>query len=484
MNNKRGNSALSRSIGTWQVMVAGVALVVAASTLVSDFTGFFTMGVAFVVALVLGFVINLLLGLSAADLSVAYPRAGALYDYARAVFRGKTGETVAVFLGLTFFGMFAFGASGEVTAGAFGLQTVVNDKVALNWYILALAVLALVPNLLGIRTTAWVSAGLLLFMLGIRWFFGIAGFLGVSQTGSWSAAHLDSGIGAFDLFGSGGILAAGLALAFWSFLGIEFACSLAEEVKEPRRTMPLGIVLGLIGILATSVVMGLGVTGTQPLEAWQTAIAGDAGQGGEAPQLAVGEAMFGRIGMVLMALSSVAATLGSLTVALAAMPRIIYSIARDGSFFGSFSRPFGKLHPRFGTPVAATLLTFVVYLIPALAGSSVVEWVYSAAYAWVLLYAVFHLLAILNRVIHPGTIGVFKGRWFSVVAGMGIVLTLVALYYAFAGAHLQYGLRALVVFGAAGAVTALSRILQPRTVRGVIPNSERLVEPVEIRKSA
>ena len=113
---------LSKSIGTWEVGVSAVALVVAASTLVSDFTGYFTLGAAFVIALMIAFLINLLLGLSAADLTVAYPKAGALYDYARAIIGGKRGKFIGMFLGLTFFGMSAFAMSGETTAGGYALQ--------------------------------------------------------------------------------------------------------------------------------------------------------------------------------------------------------------------------------------------------------------------------------------------------------------------------------------------------------------------------
>jgi amino acid transporter len=445
MANNHKNSSLNKSIGTWEVMVAGVALVVAASTLVSDFAGYFTLGGAFAAALALGFIINLLLGISAADLSVAYPRAGALYDYVRAIFPGKAGRFSGVFLGLAFYGMFAFAASGETAAGAFGLQALFHSALDIKYFILILSVLAIIPNIFGIRTTAWVSAALLLFMLGIRWFFGIAGFLGLGATGDWAGANLNSGVGIFDWFGEGGILTAGLALAFWSFVGIEFACSLAEEVKEPRKSIPRGLILGLFAILATSLVMGLGVTGTAPLSVWQDAMNSSLGAGGDAPQLAVGQMMFGEIGYLLMALASVAATLGTLTVAFAAMPRIIYSIARDGKFFGPLSKPFGRLHPKFGTPVTATVFTFALYLIPALYNSAVIDWLYSAAYAWVILYALFHLLAFINRKIHPGAEKAFQGRWFAPATLIGIAVTLISLYYAFAGAHLEYGGRALIV---------------------------------------
>jgi len=456
MSNRTHENGLTRSLGTWQVFVAGVALVVAASTLVSDFSGYFQLGAAFAVALGLGFLVNLALGLSAADLSVAHPRAGALYDYARAVIGGRRGHFVGVFLGLTFFGMFAFTASGETAAGAYGLKALLGSDLPIGVFIVVLSVLAAVPNILGIRTTAWVSAGLLLFMLGIRWFFGLAGFLGLGNTGAWSAANLDSGVGAFDWFGEGGVVTAGLALAFWSFVGIEFACSLAEEVRKPRTAMPWGIVLGLLAILATSLVMGLGVVGTAPLEVWRTASAGALGNGGDSPQLAVGQLMFGEAGFLLMALASVAATLGTLTVAFAAIPRILFSIARDGKFFGPLSKTFGTLHPRTQTPVVAILFTLAACLVPALFSATVVEWLYSAAYVWIVLYIVFHLLALLNRVLHRDAERAFRGAWFMPVTVVGAAAAAVCLYFAFAGAHAEYGLRALVVILAALAASAVS----------------------------
>ena len=476
MNSKPSTSAgLERTLGTWQILVAGVALVVAASTLVTDFSGFFTLGGAFVVALLLGFLINLLLAVSAADLSAAHPRAGALYHYAREIFPGRLGEMLGVFFGLAFFGMFAFAVSGETAAGAFGFRALTGLDLPLPVFVLVLGALAVLPNVIGIRTTAWVSAGLLLLMLGIRWFFGLAGFLGISETGRWQAENLNSGVGLFDWFGEGGILRAGLAVAFWSFVGIEFACSLAEEVKNPRKAMPRGLILGLLAILATSLIMGLGVTGTRPLAEWSAASQSALGAGGEAPQLAVGHAMFGQAGYLLMALASVAATLGTLTVAYAAMPRILFSLARDGHIFGRAGEPLAKLYPRFGTPVVATLVTFALYQIPALFSAGVIDWIYSAAYAWIVLYVVFHLLAIANRSLCPEADKAFRGRWFVAAAVAGIALTLVGLYFAFEGSHLKFGSRALVILSGALGLTVLSAT---RSRLRQLPEKEALASPL------
>lgn len=475
--NQPNTTKLNRSIGTWEVMVAGVALVVASSTLVSEFTGYFTLGAAFCVALLMGFFINLLLAVSAADLSVAYPRAGALYDYAKGIFHGPTGEFVGMFLGLAFFGMFMFAASGETAAGAFGLQALTGMELHINWFIVMCSVMAVVPNVFGLKTTAWVSAALLLLMLGIRWFFGLAGFLGISHTGAWSAANLNAGVGVFDWFGPDGILASGLAMAFWSFVGIEFACSLAEEVKQPRKAMPRGMIYGLLAILGTSWVMGLGVTGTQPVRDWLAAAGSAMGSGGNAPQLAVGQLMFGKAGYYLMAVASVSATVGTMTIAYAAMPRILYSIARNGRFFGPLSRPFARLHCRYNTPLPAIGFTFVLYLIPALQSSKVIDWLYSAAYAWILLYGVFHLLAIINRIWRPRTAGVFDKRWLIPVAVIGILTTGVGLYYAFAGAHTKFGLRALIVLAAALIAAGVS-FVTPSHITWKIPKIVKQAVPV------
>lgn len=78
-NTTHNRGELPRTLGAWEVAVAGMALVVAASTLVTDFSGIFSLGWAFVAALGFAFLVNLLLALSAARLSARHPRAGALY---------------------------------------------------------------------------------------------------------------------------------------------------------------------------------------------------------------------------------------------------------------------------------------------------------------------------------------------------------------------------------------------------------------------
>ena len=442
---------LAKSIGTWQVFAAGVALVVASTTLVSDFQGYFALGLAFAMAIFLAFIINLLLGLSVAELATEYPKAGALYEYGHDIFGGAVGKFLGIFLAFTFAGMFVFAGAGETSAGGFGLQALFNQTTNLNWYIVALTVLAVIPNIFGIRIAAWVSAALLVGMLGIRWFFGLAGFFGFSDATSWSSSNLDTGgPGSFDWFGSGGLLAAGLVLGFWTFVGIEFVAPLAEEVRNPRRNMVAGIVIGLFVILGTSWLMGLGVGGTQPEAGvtWaEVTIVDGAECGGSCPQLIVGEAMFGGTGRGLMALASVMATLGSMTVAFAAIPRVIFGIAREGNFFGPLSKPFAKLHPRYDTPVLSTILFAAMATMAALFSSNVVDWIFAGAYVWLLIYAAYHLLVLANRILRPEGERRLLGVAGWGVGVVGLIVTIFALYYAFLGAHEFYAKKAAWVIG-------------------------------------
>ena len=466
----------TKNLATRDVFVAAVAIVVAASTMVSDFNGYFTLGAAFVIALTLGFLINFFLAMSAAELSAKYPKSGAIYNYAKAVVKGNSGIFLATFLGLSFYGMFAFTAAGETTAGALGLQAILgglfDGESPLNYSIVILMVLAAIPSVLGTKEVAWVSAGLLILMLGIRWMFGLAGFFGIGHEYEWTFANLTTGVDMFNFTGENGILTLGLALAFWTFVGIEFACSLAEDVPNPKKSMPKGLIYGLLGILITSLVMGLGVTGIMPLDQWQAIVAGDLGQNGEAPQLAAGQVMFGSTGFYLMAIASVSATLGTLTIAFVAMPRLIHTMAKDGYLLGPLSPYFAQLHPRFGTPTNAIGVTFIIFILLAVSTNAVVDWIYSAAYVWILIYIGFHMLAFTSRLDKNSEAGAFSRPVVLTNAIVGIAATVFGLYYAFAGAHDLYGSKALLVL-AVSFTLALFSYLSHRNL--VIVNRDKAI---------
>jgi amino acid transporter len=430
------SESLVKALGTWDIFAAGVGLVVAASTLVSDFQGWFGGGTNFAIALLAAGVLNLLLGLSAAELSTTYPKAGALYDYgAAATPGGKAAKTfVGVFLGVLFYTMFAFAGGGETTAGASGAVGLFNAGSVSLWIVI-LTILAVLPNLLGIEALAKLELTLLVGMLGIRWFFGAAGFGGFSELGAWSASNIPMPLA--DFAGMAGIIALTGGFAFWSFVGIEFVAPLAEETKDPARSIPRGIVYGIGAILATSLFMGFGVSGLA--NDWSTVSS-------DAPQLDVGIAMFGTTGRVLMAMASVLATFASMTIVYAAMPRILYGISRNGHLLGPLSKVFGHIHPKYRTPWVATIFTATFYTAVALyytaaEADAVVSQIFTAAYVWILIYAIYHLLVLISRFTNPNVDRPFKLP--LLVPLFGLAMTLFVWWKAFEVDHGFFGPRAL-----------------------------------------
>ena len=120
--------------------------------------------------------------MSAADLAVSIPRAGALYEYSRAIFTGARGIYIGIFLGLSFYIMYGFALSGEIAAGGYATQALFHSDWDVRVFIILLSICVVVPNAMGIKQAALFSAFLLIFMIGIRWIL-LGGFFWLGRPG-------------------------------------------------------------------------------------------------------------------------------------------------------------------------------------------------------------------------------------------------------------------------------------------------------------
>ncbi|MGF7179554.1 APC family permease [Tunturiibacter psychrotolerans] len=131
--------------------------------------------------------------------------------------------------------------------------------------------------------------------------------------------------------------------AFFSFGGWWEAAKIAGEVRNPRRNMPLAFTCGVLLVTAVYLLVSASFLMVVPLEkiVSNTAFVAQ-----------FGEALFGTIGGKVLSACVLLSVLGGLMALTMAAPRVYYAMAKDGAFFA----PFGKLHPRFGTPANAVLL--------------------------------------------------------------------------------------------------------------------------------
>jgi APA family basic amino acid/polyamine antiporter len=286
------------------------------------------------------------------SLAVRYPDAGGTYVYLREIF-GKRTAFLYGWLSLL------VTDPGLTAMLAVGLARYVGHLVPLGpWELRAVAVgsiiaLAAVNSLGGspgsrvLGTLAGLKLGLLGFL--VLWGFGMGRGNWANLTPFWSQRP-----------GSDPFLPAlGLSLigAFIAFAGWWDVSKIAGEVRDPKRTMPRALVLGVsivtLVYLAVSVVFLYLVQPARILED-DTAFAALAG-----------EALFGRQGEVAFSMIVIVSAAGSLAAVLMAAPRVYFAMARDGLFFASF----GAVDPRQGVPARATAVQASLATILALTGS-------------------------------------------------------------------------------------------------------------------
>jgi len=152
------------------------------------------------------------------------------------------------------------------------------------------------------------------------------------------------------------LFGAALVQVFFPYGGWHTTTFVAGEVREPRRTLPRGLVLGVSGViilyLAINVVC-LGVLGVDELAR------------NDRPAAAVMERALGATGAVLISAGITISAIGFLSQAMLTSPRVYYAMARDGLFLPVVA----SVHPKTRAPVVAVLLQGLFAMVIALLGT-------------------------------------------------------------------------------------------------------------------
>lgn len=234
---------------------------------------------------------------------------------------------------------------GITAALAVGLASYVGYAVGVSgvWLkVVAIGSIALLAgvNLIGVQFGARVMQWLTALKLGS---LALLAVLAVAMgAGSWSnfVPFVAQHAGSDPLPGA---LAPALVGAFFAFGGWWEIPKLAGEARDPERTLPRALALGVAIITAIYILTSAIFLYLVPL---------DRVTSGETFAAQAGEALFGAAGGRVFAVIVIVAVLGSLLALLMALPRVYFAMARDGVFFKSVA----VVHPRFGTPARAILI--------------------------------------------------------------------------------------------------------------------------------
>jgi APA family basic amino acid/polyamine antiporter len=135
----------------------------------------------------------------------------------------------------------------------------------------------------------------------------------------------------------------GVVSAFFSFAGWWEASKIAGEVRNPKRTLPLAFVGGVLMVTALYLLISGTFLAVLPIEQLTSNTAFVA---------QFGRVLFGEAGARILSVCVLVCVCGGIAALSMAAPRVCYAMAKSGSFLPVF----GKLHPRFGTPANAVLL--------------------------------------------------------------------------------------------------------------------------------
>jgi APA family basic amino acid/polyamine antiporter len=285
--------------------------------------------------------------LSYAEFSSRLPEAAGEAAY---VGQGFNYQPLAIMVGLAVVlaGTISAGAVLRGGAGYFSAATGVNAQIA----ILAMGLVLVLVAILGVlESFALVAVFTVIEIFGLGLVIW-AGFSAEASSDWATAAPLVHVLSAPGL--NAGLMAGvafGAVLAFFAFIGFEDIVNMAEEVHEPTRILPRAIIISLA---VTSVIYALVCWATVravPLEALAQsesplALVWQKSQGGNAhflSSIAVFAALNGVLAQIVMA------------------SRVLYGLGAKSTGLAVFR----QAHPRFGTPVRATVLIGSAVLVAA-----------------------------------------------------------------------------------------------------------------------
>ncbi|MGH8856302.1 MAG: amino acid permease [Telluria sp.] len=343
---------LKKVLGPFDLVLMGIGAIVGTGIFVLTGTGAVTAGPALTLSFIIAALACGFAALCYAEFASSVPVAGSIYTYSYFTL----GEIVAWMIGwdlLLEYGLatstVAVGWSGyfqsllkgvgvvlpEALRAAPGAQPGVETLFNLPAFLIMIVLTWMLS--LGVRESARVNNIMVLIKTGVVILFIVVGANYVKPD-NWQP---------FMPFGFGSVMSAA-ALVFFAFIGFDAVTSAAEEVKNPARDLPIGIIGSLAVCTVLYVIVASIMTGIVPFMNFK----GVDHPVSLALQYAGQDWVAGFVDL--------AAILGMSTVMLVmayGQTRILFAMSRDGLLPAKLS----EVHPKYGTPYFATWMVGIVF---------------------------------------------------------------------------------------------------------------------------
>lgn len=322
------SSQLKREIGLFDASALGIGAIIGSGIFVVTGIVAGIAGPAMVFSIIIAGVIAVFSAMSVAELGAYLPEEGGTYAYAQKLispFAGFIAGWIWIFSNIF--------VGAAVSLGFAHYFVTLFPSIPVKVIAVAICLIFIIINYRGLKGSVLFNNILVMAKILILLFF-IAFGMGFLRPGTFTP---------FAPEGSMEILS-GAALIFFAYTGFARVTIMAEEVKDPEKTIPRSIYIALgistvIYLLVSIVAVGL---------------AGAPALAHSGSPLADAIGMTGNSGAVLViSLGAMIATASVLLTTIMGISRIVFSMARSSDLPGIF----GRIHPRFSTPHYAIVIT-------------------------------------------------------------------------------------------------------------------------------
>ena len=288
---------------------------------------------------VLGGIITIFGAVVYAELTAMIPKSGGPYVFLKEAY----GPYIAFLRGWAMFFV-------SETASIVAVSLVFTEFINAIFQIISGEPFGIFPTFILSLFTIWLLTAINLFgvslsgkfqvIFGATKVIAVGAIIGITLTGfsTGDASHFTDPFWPED-FGWHTVLAIGAALrySFFAFSGWEGATYMAEEVKNPGKTLPISLFLGISGIMVLYLGANVGYIYQLDIETIK--------QNKWVATKAV-EVVMGATGGILISIAVAINAFGNISTQILCKGRSWHAMARDGLFFDSFK----KLHPTYATP--------------------------------------------------------------------------------------------------------------------------------------
>jgi len=424
---------LHRSLGALNLTMLGVGAIIG--------TGIFTLtgivaatnaGPAVVLSFILAGIASIFAALCYSEFASLVPLAGSAYTYGYATL----GEFIAWIIGWDLILEYAVGAvtvaigwSGYVVSflhdigwdvpavwsAARGTQVLLADGTSVTaiFNLPAVVIIAVVTTLLvvGIKESANFNNGIVFVKLAVILLF-IFGAASSIHPANWHP-FIPPNTGVREHFGWTGVVS-GAGTVFFAYIGFDAVSTAAQEARNPKRDMPIGIIGSLLICTVLYILVSAIATGVMPYQKLAD----------PAPiALVANYAHMGWMARVIK-LGAIAGLSSVILVMLLGQSRVLWSMSRDGLLPPVISR----IHPKFRTPWITSIVTgvavaFFSAILPIADAANLVS------IGTLLAFVIVSIGILVLRVREPNLPRHFKTPMVWLVAPLGAASALYLMYY-------------------------------------------------------